>query len=49
VNVLDAAGPQAAKLAGLWSLMFWVCASVLGFVVIALVLAVSESDCAESA
>lgn len=40
MSVLDAAGPQAARLAALWWLMFWVCAVVLVLVLAALVLGV---------
>jgi cytochrome c oxidase subunit 2 len=39
-HVLDPAGPQAARIADLWWLMFWICAAVLAVVLIALVGAV---------
>ncbi len=38
--VLDPAGPQAARIADLWWLMFWICAAVFVVVLIALVGAV---------
>jgi cytochrome c oxidase subunit II len=40
MSVLDAAGPQAARLASLWWLMFWVCAVVTLLVLAALAFAV---------
>ena len=40
MNVLDAAGPQADRLAGLWWLMFWICAGVFVLMLAALAFAV---------
>ena len=42
MSVLDAAGPQAARLASLWWLMLWVCAVVLVLVLAALLFAVAR-------
>lgn len=48
-SVLHPAGAQAARIEGLWWLMFWVCAAVFAAVMIALALAVARGRTGRSA